>query len=295
MKTLIATTALTALLSATGWAEFAWPTELVPVKLNNRCIQVSWRDGRPFAQRSDVFMLLHIPREGDPGVDLAAELEARNAKIVQKADGSIEASVSYVSAAAATFNQEGSAGLTGRANPTGNTQMQQYQTELARDQRLAANQPLLRAEGFRYVADTEYIRAYVKVTNIGMRMSQPCMAQGDFVDWYGHDFASHSLPVPALSPGESTEMTFFSMIQKDEAHPNGVTKGDKYTCRVSFIDGNGRTVNSGFQKKQTADQAHAAARVKKTSKLDFKLDTFKIKSSTTKITPGNGNSGSVNY
>ena len=115
-------------LTVFAWAEFEWPRELVPVKLNNRLIGVSWRDGRPIAQRREVYMFLGISKKGDPDIDLATELERVKAKITTKPDGSID------------------------VDPG---QAQRFKEEFEEQERAKGMAPRLVASGFRYVADTE--------------------------------------------------------------------------------------------------------------------------------------------
>lgn len=89
------------------------------------------------------------------------------------------------------------------------------------------------ASGCRYVAETEFIRAYCMVQNCEgdsarlapsstVFVSTEITAIGEFTtDWYGHRFAQDWCPLPPLNPGESAEMTFFSLVHKDETQPNG--------------------------------------------------------------------------
>jgi hypothetical protein len=174
----------------------------------------SWRDGRPIAERDEVFNFLKIPREGEPDVDLIGELEKLKTKIVQKADGTIDS----------TVIREVIGGAEPIAPTRGSSQARRFKAEFQAQEQAKKMAPRLVAGGYRYVADTEYIRAFVVVTNQGLTASRGTSARGEFIDWFGKPFAVHTLPVPPLEPGESQEMTFFSMVRKDEANE----KADKY-------------------------------------------------------------------
>jgi hypothetical protein len=213
------------LLIALPCLAFEWPADAPQVNLNNRRISVSWRDGRPIAQRDEVFNFLKIPREGEPDVDLIGELEKLKTKIMQKADGTIDV----------TVIREVVGGAEPIAPTRGSSQARRFKAEFQAQEQAKKMAPRLVAGGYRYVADTEYIRAFVVVTNQGQTASRGTSARGEFIDWFGKPFAVHTLPVPPLEPGESQEMTFFSMVRKDEANE----KADKYTLRVTFASQGG--------------------------------------------------------
>ena len=174
----------------------------------------SWRDGRPIAERDEVFNFLKIPREGEADVDLIGELEKLKTRIVQKADGTIDV----------TVVKEVIGGSEPMAPTRDSSQARRFKAEFQAQEQAKKMAPRLVAGGYRYVADTEYTRAFVVVTNQGLTASRGTSARGEFIDWFGKPFAVHTLPVPPLEPGESQEMTFFSMVRKDEANE----KADKY-------------------------------------------------------------------
>jgi len=142
------------------------------VVLNNRSIVVSWRDGRPYAKRSEVFQAMKIDGEGDSEVDLIAELEKHKTKIVQKSNGTIDVTVTKeVAGETATV-----------ASPSRSSQARKFAAEFEGQERAKKMAPRLVASGYRYVAETQYIRAFVIVTNQGMTASKPTSARGDFID-----------------------------------------------------------------------------------------------------------------
>ena len=105
---------------------------------------------------------------------------------------------------------------------------------------------------------------------------------GEFVDWYGHPFARDQRSLPPLNPGESVDMTFFSMVHKDESHPNGVNKADRYTCQVRFVGPGLAEDGSAAKRTNPANSYRPSAAVK----ARVKSTDFHIESSTTKYTPG---------
>ena len=223
---------LTLVLAAAAWAEFSWPTELVPVKINNRQIAVSWKDGRPFAQRVEVYGFLKLPREGDPSVDLIEELAKHKTKITQKADGSIDVIVVKEITG-------------GQVDPA---QAAKFKAEYEDQKRAKEMEPRLVASGARFVAESGFIRAKVTITNTGGSGSESCLATCEFIDWYGHPFAKDVQKVGPLEPGEGEEHVFFSVVERNSSDAN---QSDKYTCRVKFSGQSGpaREINSGTQSK----------------------------------------------
>lgn len=279
------------LLSSFAFAEpFQWPPEQVPVRVDGQLIPTVWKDGRPQVDREATLYVLHV-RTGPVTLDLGEVLEEKGYTFTVQEDGSVDARRPVTAGAAAPMKlQGGGAGAvrparrsTGRRRVT--PQAARFKAELDQQRRRDATAPVLVASGYRYVADTTYIRAYVIVENQGASPSPACKAVGDFVDWYGHPFAQDVHMVPPLQPGESVEMTFFSMIREDETQPNGVIKADKYTCRVTFEDGNGSPYKSA---RSSARPGRSSGPYKGMGgSLDFKLPTMRLETSTVKITPGN--------
>lgn len=215
-KKAIATSIIAFQLLGLAWADFEWPSEAVTVRIENQVAPVVWRDGRPFAERSKVAAWLRIPKEGEFWVDLTAVCQEKKARVAQKEDGSID--VIVPTAASTSESRSPSSGVVSTQPPS----------------KANYRYPILEASGYRYVADTQYIRAFCVIQNVGTLTSPACSARGEFVDWYGKAFAQDSREIPSLSPGERVEVEFFSMVREDEMTPGGVIKADKYTCRVSF-------------------------------------------------------------
>lgn len=232
MKSGLVTVALVGMLGSALWAEFAWPSEMVPVRVNNRAISVTWKDGRPFAPRSEVYGFLRLPREGDPSVDLVEELAKHKTKIVQKNDGTIDVTVVKEITG-------------GQVDPE---QAAKFKAEYEDGEKAKRMAPRLMASGTRFVAETGYIRAYVTITNAGGSASEACTATCEFIDWYGHPFAKQNKAIPAMDPGQSDVYEFFSMVERNSSDSN---QSDKYTCRVKFSNQSGpaRDINSGAQSR----------------------------------------------
>lgn len=223
-------------------AEFSWPSTKVTVIVKGRDSLATWVDGRPMAARSVVGPMLNLAPSDAPTVDLSQTLAEAGYVVARKPDGSIEAKASAPSVAtggAPNPGWAGSASLTsqdtsGSGSASGMTPAEEFAAQKEADARAAAAKPRLVASGYRYVADTGYIRAAVRITNQGGSTSRACVAVGTFVDWFGKAFAKHELPIPELEPGEAVDVTFFSLVDNAEQMPNGVIKADKYTCRVTF-------------------------------------------------------------
>ncbi len=263
------------LISQALWAEFEWPPEQVPVRIDGQLVPVVWREGRPFVEREQVLPVLHI-RSGPDQLDLAETLQQRGYTIQMQADGSIDCR-KPLAKSSASAGQPMAARRTSRRSPSAD----QHQREWRDQQRRQAQAPRLEVSGYRYVAETDFIRAFCVVRNLGATPSPACTAIGEFVDWYGRPFAQDTCALPSLQPGESAEVTFFSMVHKDETQPNGVIKADKYTCKVSF-DGLSMSDTPRSNSPRRAYQPSSSKRTTKSS-------NFRIDSSTTKFTPGNAN------
>lgn len=254
--------------TAVAWADFEWPTQQMPVRIDGQLVHTVWRDGRPFVDREEVLPVLHI-RSGPDQLDLAEALAARGYTIQLLRDTCIDCR-KPVTAGGPSRGPAPSAA--------------QHRREWQNQQRLQARAPRLVASGYRYVAETDFIRAYCVVQNCGGGPSPACSAIGEFTDWYGRPFAQDSRPLPPLNPGESVEMTFFSLVHKDETQPNGVIKADKYTCQVRFV-GPGLAENGTPARRNPTRAYRPSASVKRrVNSTDFHID-----SSTTRFTPGNSN------
>jgi len=209
---------LTGLMAVSAWA-FEWPSDAPLVRLNNRNIAVSWRNGKPMAQRSEVFQVLRIAREGDPDVDLIEELAKHKTKIEQRPDGTID--ISVIKELASLPNSSGG-------------QAAQFRAEFEAQQHAKKMAPKLVVIATRTFIDpdTDYIHAVGTIQNQGGSASSPCWAMGNFVDWYGHPFAKPDpWPLRSLAPGQSHTFEFFSMVQKDDKNHE---KGSKYRCDITF-------------------------------------------------------------
>jgi len=68
-----------------------------------------------------------------------------------------------------------------------------------------------------YIAETGYIRAQVKIENVGSAASRSTRAVCVFTDWFGKSFSSDWMPVPALKPGEFVTSTMFALVAEEEA------------------------------------------------------------------------------
>jgi hypothetical protein len=217
-RILLAGLAVTFLLAVASAGEFEWPREGT-VKLNNRIIAVSWRDGRPIAQRREVFRDLRLPKEGEEDVDLVAELAKLKTKITQKGE-LIDVLVV----------QE----LTGSRTPATGGQAAQFKAEFEKaqyDKKMAPKLVVVQSNVF-IDTDTDFIHGKGTIQNQGGSASDWCWAMGNFVDWYGHPFAKPDpWPLRSLAPGESKSFEFWSHVQKDDKK---LEKGSKYRCDITF-------------------------------------------------------------
>ena len=283
-KTFLRLVAATILSTTVCWADFEWPSGQVLVRIDGKLVRAYWKDGKPFVEREAVLPLLHI-RTGPDELDLAETLSSKGYTMVTQPDGSIDCNL----AASATGSLPASGplvvrpatqspkGLTLSKRPSKGPTARQHQQEWRNQQSQDSKAPRLVASGYRYVADTEFIRAYCLIQNQGGGPSPGCTAVGEFVDWFGEPFARDSRSIPRLGPGESVELTFFSLVQKDEAP----RKADKYTCRVKFL-GSGLAEDGTAAKRNPTNSYRPSAAVK----ARVKSSDFHVESSTTKFTPG---------
>lgn len=219
LKAFLAGLVVATVLASVAAGEFEWPREGT-VKLNNRIIAVSWRDGRPIAQRREVFRDLRLPREGDEDIDLVAELAKHKTKISQKGE---VIDVLVVQELAGVSN-----------TPAAGSQAAQFKAEFEKqqyDKKMAPKLVVVSSNVF-IDTDTDYIHGKGTIQNQGGSPSDWCWAMGNFVDWYGHPFAKPDpWPLRSLAPGESKTFEFWSHVQKDEKK---LEKGSKYRCDITF-------------------------------------------------------------
>jgi hypothetical protein len=203
-------------------SQFAWPTSYTILKINGVDIPVQWEDGRPKAQHEVLEKLMHVRLEGGATLDCIDAFVLQGYQVRRGHNGEIDARNTN-SAANNVVQSHGFATNAGYGQTS-------YQTRTI---------PELQSFVEKYTADTGYVRALITIKNTGGSPTPTCMAVGDFVDWYGHKFSGDVMPLKSLQPGESTQLTFFSMVEGSEQQPNGVIKGDKYTCKVRYVSPSG--------------------------------------------------------
>ena len=220
------------LMTTLSWGEFTWPTQSTPVIIADQAVTVDWREGRPFVCRSQVARLLKMPEEGEEQIDLIQACEQQQARIRQKADGTIDILVP-------TFVQ---------ARRGDSQQARRFKAELNADRRAKALQPkLVVVQSNTFIADTEFIRAVGTVQNQGGSPSDPCWVVGHFVDWYGKPFTKPDpWPLRSLQPGQSASFEFFSSVHHTEKN---LEKGSKYRCDITFQRSTPAEIEAAIQRK----------------------------------------------
>lgn len=72
-------------------ADYPWPTSPAPFRIVSVQIETEWKNGRPYAQRSDLAKLIHISAEGSQSVDLIEALTEKGWLVRKDHNGDIEA------------------------------------------------------------------------------------------------------------------------------------------------------------------------------------------------------------
>lgn len=216
--------------------EFKWPKTTCRIKVNGLELTCQWQDGRPVAVHEDLVRILRRRVDGKDGsnIDCIDAFDAAGMKVRLGHDGTIDVrNVDSAAASVITPSLAQPASTQGGARSSrgygGTLQMGQ-----AKLQSTASN----------YTAETGYVRATLTITNVGSAPSPACVAVGEFVDWHEKKFAENAMPLKSLAPGESTQVTFFSMVEATDHNPNGVLKGDKFTCKVRYASSSGSTART---------------------------------------------------
>lgn len=114
-------------------------------------------------------------------------------------------------------------------------EIQKDLVKLAKQVEEEATRPRLDYEVLRFVADTGYVRAYVRVVNQGGGASESVNVVADFTDGYGKAFARDVRPIGPLQPGDHIDLEMFSMVDDDETLVNGVIRTiNNEKVRVTF-------------------------------------------------------------
>ncbi|MGE0491166.1 MAG: hypothetical protein AB7S38_18300 [Vulcanimicrobiota bacterium] len=196
--------------------KFTWPTATARIVLRGRDITCVWRNGRPFARREEIAGALKLPAEGAPYVDLVAITTQLGYRVRHLDGGGVEVSAPVAGPAAVNSSEA-------RAR---NEQF--LQDEAARQKALReylATLPVLEASAAKFVAETGFVRAYVRITNVGAGTSPATAARALFTDYMEKPFAQDDKAVPPLAPGQSVDLEFFSMVRDDQMTAGGVIRG----------------------------------------------------------------------
>jgi hypothetical protein len=214
------------LLTALGLTQEVPDSNPDEVWVKGRKIGHSWRNGKIFVDSSALTPLLNMQFEL-PSVDLLKALEEKGGYITRFADGRFEA-VRDQSRYQTTVDTQ-----TVRAqNREAVTRQQAEAADRAREE---AEQPRLSHEVRRFVAETGFVRAYVRVTNTGGSANDSVMVVADFTDGYGKAFARDTRPLGPLQPGEYQDFEMFSLIDNDEMIANGVIRTvNNEKVRITF-------------------------------------------------------------
>ncbi len=196
--------------------DYAWDEEGVRIVVRGRDVYTVWRDGKPFARRSDVAGILGLePDDSEPFVELPPLLEEKHFRL-KLSPGQVEI------AAPVQAHSHFDAKKARRANAR---HLRNESARKAALQKYLATMPYLEGRTVKFVADTGFVRAYVRVTNLGAGTSPATTVQVAFTDYWGKAFAQDDGVVPALSPGESVTLEFFSMVRDEQMTANGVIRG----------------------------------------------------------------------
>lgn len=185
------------------------------VWVKGRLLSHGWRDGRIVVPTSQLAPLLNIQSD-KLELDLLDALQSKGGYITSITDGKFEAkrdpslySQSHNASAARAHNKR-----VGRA----------LDAAKRRQDAQAAAQPKLTYQVQRFVAETGFVRAIIRVTNAGGSTSEPHTMIADFTDGYDKPFARDTKPVGPLEPGTYQDFEVFSMIRDEETVANGVIR-----------------------------------------------------------------------
>jgi len=185
------------------------------VWVKGRKLSHSWRNGRIFVDAVSLSPLLNMQFEL-PGVDLLKALKEKGGYVTRLHEGRFEAVrdrslyETQVDTAAARAGNRGA--------------LSRHRAQAAAKAEEEANRPRLQHQVQRFVAETGFVRAYVRVTNLGGSPNAPVMVVADFTDGYGKPFARDTAPLGPLQPGEHQDFEMFSLIDNDELAANGVIR-----------------------------------------------------------------------
>lgn len=196
------------------------------VWVKGRLVNHSWKDGRIFVSAQEIGPLLNIQPEL-PAVDLLQALKDKGGYTFRIVDGKFEAIRDRSQYAEYQGGQNAQS-----QNQRYNQAYNQYQRD---KKEVEASQPKLTHQVERFVAETGFVRAFIRVTNQGGGPSPVVMLVADFCDGYGKAFAQDTKPIPALAPGEHVDVEVFSMIRDGETIVNGVVRTvNNEKVRVTF-------------------------------------------------------------
>ena len=227
--------------------DFDWPTSFTAVHVNGIDIPVQWQDGRPKAQKGVLERLMHVHLEGGETQDCIDAFSAHGYRVRHGHIGELDVrnpdsaaasvigphasrSTAPVSSPHTTYSaQRPTRGKTGRVTtPAASV------TTANRGRPMSEKEASLKSEAIRVTSENGYMRSVTRITNIGERPSSSCIAVGIFKDYFGHTFGVSRMPLKTLGPGESTELTFFSLVEAG-------TQSDKWECKVNYETVGGTT------------------------------------------------------
>ena len=196
------------------------------VWVKGRLVPHSWRDGRIFVSTSLIGPLLNVESESR-SIDLIRALEEKGGYQYKVVDGRFEAVRDRT-----RYSQQ-------QVNPNARAQNRRYakayEQHTQRQRAEQASQPQLTHKVPRFVAETGFVRAYIRVFNKGGGPSDPVTLVADFTDGYGKPFAQDTTVIPSLQPGEQIDVELFSMIRDEETIANGVIRTvNNEKVKVSF-------------------------------------------------------------
>lgn len=185
------------------------------VTVKGRVVSHSWRGGRIFVPSSQLRSLLNLQFEM-PTVDLMEALEKKGGYVTTFENGHFEAKRDR------SLYSQGVDPSQARAH--NRREVQKSARDKAARQRAEANQPKLSHKVQRFVAETGFVRAYIRVTNVGGSASPAMTMIADFTDGYGKAFARDTTVISPLPPGGYQDVEVFSMIRDRETIANGVIR-----------------------------------------------------------------------
>lgn len=225
MKKTFVAVALTLTLLTAATAQEVPTSNPTEVWVKGRKVDHSWRNGRIWVPTTELQPLLNMNSEL-PSMDLLKSLEEKGGYVWQVTNGKFEAKPDP-SRYSQTANSDA------RARNAGVQQQAEMDKEINAQEAALAPGKLYYSVG-EFVAETGFVRAFIKVTNDGPNPSDSTEMICHFTDGFGKPYAQDTATIPKLAPGESQVFEIFSLVKEEDTSIKP-TK-DNVTCYFKNLE-----------------------------------------------------------